>query len=230
MKKGDLRKLELLSAAEEMFCQNGYIQTSVQDIIDRTNSSKGSFYHHFSSKEALLEGICENRAQQILQICLSENTAGMSSVKKLDLLLSGMIPLQGEKLSFLMMLLPVFSLPEGKMIRQYYCEALATKFFEPVCRQIASGRENGEFWCDDAENATNLVLLIVNRLWVGISDLIIKNEHHPAASDYSEYLRLTECCRTCLERFLSIPYGSISLIDLPLLKNLIVQIHNHWAS
>ena len=63
MRKGDIRKQEILATAEQLFCRNGYEQTSVQDIIDCLHSSKGSFYHHYASKEALLEGICRNRAE-----------------------------------------------------------------------------------------------------------------------------------------------------------------------
>ena len=67
MKKGDIKKQEFINTAEELFCRNGYESTSVQDIIDSLNTSKGSFYHHFISKEALLEEICSRRADQILQ-------------------------------------------------------------------------------------------------------------------------------------------------------------------
>ena len=50
MRKGDIRKQEILATAEQLFCRNGYEQTSVQDIIDCLHSSKGSFYHHYASK------------------------------------------------------------------------------------------------------------------------------------------------------------------------------------
>ena len=73
MKKGEIRKQEILSTAEELFCRKGYEQTSIQDIIDRLNTSKGSFYHHFTSKESLLEEICDYRAEQILQSALSDS-------------------------------------------------------------------------------------------------------------------------------------------------------------
>ena len=33
MKKGDLRKQEILRTAEQMFCRKGYDQTSIQDTI-----------------------------------------------------------------------------------------------------------------------------------------------------------------------------------------------------
>ena len=229
MKKGEIRKQEILSTAEELFCRKGYEQTSIQDIIDRLNTSKGSFYHHFASKDSLLEGICDNRAEQILQSVLSESNQSDSSAERLNALLSGMIPFKNEKLRFLMMLLPVFSLPEGRLLRMYYAESLAARFHSPVRAEIARGSVIGELCCDDPENAAMIVLFLVNRMWISITDLIIEEEKTHSAPDFSEYLRLTECCRTCLERFLSLPYGSIVLTDLPLLRNLIVQVHNHWT-
>ena len=41
MKKGDLRKQEILQTAEKLFCRKGYEQTSVQDILDQLKTSKG---------------------------------------------------------------------------------------------------------------------------------------------------------------------------------------------
>ena len=63
MKKGDLKKQEILRTAESLFCRYGYEATSIQDVLDELKTSKGSFYHHFVSKEALLEEICRIRAK-----------------------------------------------------------------------------------------------------------------------------------------------------------------------
>ena len=115
------------------------------------------------------------------------------------------------------------------MLRMYYAESLAAKFHSTVRAEIARGSDTGVLCCDDPENAAMIVLFLVNRMWISITDLIIEEEKTHSAPDFSEYLRLTECCRTCLERFLSVPYGSIILTDLPLLRNLIVQVHNHWT-
>ena len=62
MRKGDLKKQEILNTAEQLFCKKGYEETSVQDILDILRTSKGSFYHHYESKESLLEAMCSFRA------------------------------------------------------------------------------------------------------------------------------------------------------------------------
>ena len=43
----------LLDAALELFIENGYAGTSVEDIVQRSNLSIGSLYHHFGNKAGL---------------------------------------------------------------------------------------------------------------------------------------------------------------------------------
>jgi AcrR family transcriptional regulator len=47
----------LLDAAIELFGTNGFDATSVQSIVERAEVTKGGFYHHFESKQALLHEI-----------------------------------------------------------------------------------------------------------------------------------------------------------------------------
>src|SRR3954467_2466077 len=47
----------LLDAAIELFGTAGFDATSVQSIADRARVTKGGFYHHFESKQALLHEI-----------------------------------------------------------------------------------------------------------------------------------------------------------------------------
>jgi TetR/AcrR family transcriptional repressor of nem operon len=44
-------KRRLLDAAVVLLLENGYWGLCVQDVLDRTGIPKGSFYHHFESKE-----------------------------------------------------------------------------------------------------------------------------------------------------------------------------------
>ena len=229
MRKGDIRKQEILDMAETLFCRNGYEQTGIQEILDRLKISKGSFYHHYVSKEALLDGICRRRAEQIFSAASAAAEPEGSAVSNLDKLLTGMIPFRDEKLSFLLMLLPIFRLPEGRMVREGYCDALAGQFRDAVSEQLKRGQENGEMVCDDPDTAAGLILALVNRLWVLICGLIISAEEEGRETDLSECLRLTDCYRMSAERMLSLPYGSLELIDIPVLGHLNEQIHSHWA-
>lgn len=47
-------KARIVSAAWQMFYDKGYDQTTVDDIIELSGTSKGSFYYYFSTKDELL--------------------------------------------------------------------------------------------------------------------------------------------------------------------------------
>jgi len=43
-----------VSAAWKLFYQQGYEDTTIEEIIEESGTSKGSFYHYFEGKDALL--------------------------------------------------------------------------------------------------------------------------------------------------------------------------------
>jgi len=53
------RKQHVLSAAHRLFVAKGFASTSIQDILDESGISKGTFYNYFSSKNECLIAILE---------------------------------------------------------------------------------------------------------------------------------------------------------------------------
>ena len=47
-------KGRIISAAWKLFYEQGYEDTTVEDIVSESQTSKGSFYHYFDGKDALL--------------------------------------------------------------------------------------------------------------------------------------------------------------------------------
>lgn len=47
-------KGKIVSAAWKLFYEQGYEDTTVEDILDLSGTSKGTFYHYFEGKDALL--------------------------------------------------------------------------------------------------------------------------------------------------------------------------------
>lgn len=47
-------KGRIISAAWKLFYEQGYDETTVEDIVFESETSKGSFYHYFDGKDALL--------------------------------------------------------------------------------------------------------------------------------------------------------------------------------
>ena len=228
MKKGELKKQEILRTAEARFCRDGYEKTSIQDILDDLHTSKGSFYHHFVSKEALLEEICRNRAAEYSEQVFQRITEDMNPSDRLNLLIDGMIPFNGEKISFLLMLIPVFSGPEGIMIRNCYSNELERLYGGKIAETLQKGTEEGVYACSDPEFSAKMLSVLVNRFWLEICDQVLENEALGRNTDAGDLMSLTDNYRRVMERLISAPYGSLDLISLPEVQALTEQIHLHW--
>jgi AcrR family transcriptional regulator len=66
-KPASVRREELLSAARQLFLEQGIGPTTVEDITARAGVAKGSFYLQFASKEALIEALRERFARDLLR-------------------------------------------------------------------------------------------------------------------------------------------------------------------
>lgn len=53
--QGQTSRDKLLDAATRLFHENGYQAVTVNDICEAAQLTKGAFYHHFDSKEALYQ-------------------------------------------------------------------------------------------------------------------------------------------------------------------------------
>jgi AcrR family transcriptional regulator len=61
IKEPEIRKGEILDAAEKLFAAKGYEAATVNDILTEVNIAKGTFYYHFKSKEDVLDGIVKRQ-------------------------------------------------------------------------------------------------------------------------------------------------------------------------
>lgn len=52
---------EIIESADKLFYQRGFEHTSFADIADEVKISRGNFYHHFKSKDEILEAVIELR-------------------------------------------------------------------------------------------------------------------------------------------------------------------------
>ncbi|MFF2154806.1 TetR/AcrR family transcriptional regulator [Paenibacillus chitinolyticus] len=57
---------QILTVALNLFIQKGYEQTSIQDIINELGGlTKGAIYHHFKSKEEILQAVTDHLFQGV---------------------------------------------------------------------------------------------------------------------------------------------------------------------
>lgn len=69
-------KEKIMNAAWELFQEHGYEETTIAEIIEKSNTSRSAFYHHFRGKEELLFTIAYTYDEDYdtwLQECYDEN-------------------------------------------------------------------------------------------------------------------------------------------------------------
>lgn len=52
---------DIVEAADQLFYQQGYEQTSFADIADTVQISRGNFYYHFKTKDKILDAVIDRR-------------------------------------------------------------------------------------------------------------------------------------------------------------------------
>ena len=60
-----MRRNEILTAAYKLFVRHGYEATTVNALIDELGLSKGAFYHHFESKEEVMQALARRMAEEM---------------------------------------------------------------------------------------------------------------------------------------------------------------------
>lgn len=81
---GDMKKIEesgaaqnegvrrtIVDAANNLFYQRGYNQTSFTDIAEAANIPRGNFYYYFKSKDDILGAVIDARAERIREMLAS---------------------------------------------------------------------------------------------------------------------------------------------------------------
>ena len=84
---------KIVNAAWKLFYEQGYEDTTVEEIIEVSQTSKGSFYHYFDGKDALLGTLSSlfDEKYQELSLCLDMETTAMEKLLFLNRELFGMI-------------------------------------------------------------------------------------------------------------------------------------------
>lgn len=62
---GNTRRAELLDIAAGLFAEKGFKNTTVRDIADASGILSGSLYHHFDSKESMVDEILSTFQEEL---------------------------------------------------------------------------------------------------------------------------------------------------------------------
>ena len=62
----------ILSVSARLFLEKGFDKTSMKDIAETAGISKGAIYHHFQSKDEIIEAVMEK--QGMAAVCESRSS------------------------------------------------------------------------------------------------------------------------------------------------------------
>jgi len=138
-------KGKIINAAWDLFYDQGYDVTTVEEIIEKSGTSKGSFYHYFEGKDSLL-GSLSYIFDEEYEALQSTFPSGMTSFDKLLYL--------NKKL---------FSMIESRidieLLTRLYSTQLVTKgekhlldnkriYYKLLRKIVSEGQDNGEITSD----------------------------------------------------------------------------------
>lgn len=84
MESDSNRRDELIDIAGEFFFTKGFAKTSIQNIIDKANIAKGTFYHYFKSKDDILDAMTRGYVKNLYKKFKPILEKEMDAVTKLN--------------------------------------------------------------------------------------------------------------------------------------------------
>lgn len=85
--KSLLAKNNILNAAGEVFAQKGYDAATMQDITEKCGLSKGAIYHHFKSKEEIMQALGDRMFFENNPFDAIEKRTDLNCLQKIKVLL-----------------------------------------------------------------------------------------------------------------------------------------------
>ena len=212
MKKGAIRQQQIIETAEKLFYQNGYEETSIQDILDELGLSKGGFYHHFESKLQLLEAICARQGALTAERITMAISACTTAPEQLDALLRALALWRPDNLEYASLLLRVAYLGGSYELRACVRNT-AYGPARPIIDDVVTwGLKTGAFFTRFPDEIGELIL----NLYANMNDEIALRIAFPGANgfDAGAAFGLMNATRHAIETLLCAPMGSITLCDL----------------
>lgn len=178
---------EIIEAAEQLFAKQGYESTSVQDIADKCSMTKGALYHHFKSKEELLEKICADHYELLLAAALP--IVSESSVNWLDRFKKVIGVMRGiglEKKSFLSEYLSIRRNSENYRLKERLKEYDRKLYRKTIAPLLEEARSIGE--CR-FESTPELMAAFIHQLDLAVTDEINRLLQNTQKSNTEEGIR-----------------------------------------
>lgn len=172
----------ILDTSMELFLKKGYDNTTIQDIVDELGDlSKGAIYHHFKSKEEILEAVIPRifagSGEDALDLSKDTSLNGLEKLKK-ALLKSLKNPVQ-EKL---VKAAPNLMKNPRILTQQIFdvVEEIVPLLIEPLIRE---GVEDGSIKTKNPKELAESFLILMN-VWMNPSIFFVSKEEFKSKFEF----------------------------------------------
>ena len=212
MKKGDLRRGQILDMAEKLFFEQGYDRTSIQDILDALKLSKGGFYHYFDAKETVLREICERRwVGRYDDLRIEMMAARRGPVDKLNQILRQASLFEAEEPRFAALLLKLCYRDRDASIRDYRRRVLIDQLLPQTDGAMLEGIQTGVLHARYPMGLGRVLLLLACDINDEVCEILSDDLDNPDRMIH--VIELLNTYRESVELLCGAPFGSIQLFD-----------------
>ncbi len=211
------RKGQIIQTALYLFKEKGYENTTVNNIIDAAGISKGGFYHHYSSKEELLEDLAQIFLAKIAKIIDDiASREDLSALEKTNEYLEQVNSLKQEKSTEVMAFLAeMYAGGKNKQLENLIFD-YGQKMVAPIMKSIiVQGIEEGEFKTDYPEEAAEMFvrLFILHQREVSQSyvELVNAKNHEELQDILTALKRKYMFLQKVLEDVLGLERGKLAI-------------------
>ncbi|HLQ72466.1 MAG TPA: TetR/AcrR family transcriptional regulator [Bacillota bacterium] len=163
----EVRRITILQAALECFAEKGYYASTVDDIVDFANLSKGTVYNYFDSKEDIFIGILQHEQQKTNEKLQANLQTIKSPLEKLKYWINTDIPYSLKKKKLMRVHVEFWLYSTGSKDVQYILTERFDAIFNMVKEIIQEGQQLGEFNKDiDPERAAEMFWSLHDGIWL----------------------------------------------------------------
>ena len=159
VKTAEERKNEILNVAEQLFAEKGFDNASTNDIIKRIGIARGTLYHHFGSKEEILDALVERMTREA--IARSKAVVSDKSQPLLDRLTGAIIALDINDGAGPEVFVQIHK-PQNALLHQKMQERLINGVVPLISELIREGNETGTFDSKYPDEAAEMIIIYSN--------------------------------------------------------------------
>ena len=159
VKAAEERKNEILDAAELLFASKGFDETSTNDIINAVGIARGTLYHHFKSKEEILDAVIDRITGSLM--LEAGAIAADRSLPLLDRLTGSIMALNVDSRLGEEVMLQVHK-PQNALLHQKMQKQLIGGIVPILTRLIEDGCREGLFRTPYPEEAAEMIMIYSN--------------------------------------------------------------------